>query len=198
MNFKKAYDLTIIREGGYSYHMRDLGGETWKGVSRRNWPQWEGWEIIDQSRKNAGRYFPACLYYDAELEILTHQFYRNQFWDALNLDQIPDAEISSEIFDTAVNQGIRQSARYLQQALNMLNSNELHYPELKVDGSIGPKTLDAYNQFMLTARMPSRTKERNIKVLLKALNGLQFMRYVEIITNNEAQEVFFYGWVQRT
>lgn len=198
MSFQQAYTSTIAHEGGYSNHMYDTGGETWKGISRANHPRWQGWKIIDEARLNAGRQFPACLLYDHELEILTKKFYLEEYWEPLSLSKIPDPEIASEVFDTAVNQGLRTSARYLQTALNMLNSNQAHYANLLVDGSIGSKTQAAYTAYMNTARMPSRSKERNIKVLLKALNGLQFQRYAEIVTRNETQEVFFYGWVQRT
>lgn len=197
-NFEKAYISTTAHEGGYSNHMRDAGGETWKGISRKNHPAWEGWKVVDDARKNAGRHFPACLGYDAELERLTRIFYFASYWQPLKLEAISDAEISAEVFDTAVNQGLRTSARYLQEALNTLNNNQQYYANLVVDGNIGPKTLQAYAAYMSTACMASRSKDRNIKVLLKVLNGLQFMRYYEIVQRNEAQEVFFYGWVQRT
>ena len=44
--FKKAYDKTMGHEGGYVHDPDDAGGETYKGISRRYHPGWEGWKVV--------------------------------------------------------------------------------------------------------------------------------------------------------
>lgn len=47
-DFKTAYDITSGLEGGYVNDTNDLGQETYKGISRRFWPHWDGWQHIDR------------------------------------------------------------------------------------------------------------------------------------------------------
>lgn len=112
--------------------------------------------------------------------------YWENYWsnDRLNLDMIDDYCIQLELFDTAVNMGVSTAAMMLQEALNLLNRNERNYLDLTVDGWIGETTLNAF-------------KKSNKDILEKVLNGLQFMRYVEIVRYNPEQEVFFNGWMKR-
>ena len=72
----------------------------------------------------------------------------------------------------------------LQESLNLLNRNERNFKDLAVDGVIGKNTILAYNKV-------------DKKILLKVLNGLQFMNYVRIVERNPSQEVFFNGWMRR-
>ena len=49
-DFKKALTETLRHEGGYVNDPKDPGGETYKGISRKNHPDWEGWNIIDEKK----------------------------------------------------------------------------------------------------------------------------------------------------
>lgn len=186
---------------GYSNDPRDRGGETWRGIARNRWPNWEGWMLIDEIKTNCGtslNLLRKALEMDDELEVKVRRFYKENFWDKLHIDSL-DNRISLEVYDTAVNQGKRIAVQYLQQALNMLNDNQRHYRDIETDGIIGPGTLKAYRAYMDTAaRIQGRSSELNIKVLLKALNGMQFERYKTIVADTPTQERFFYGWIQRT
>lgn len=198
MSFEIAYNNTMSHEGGYSRNMLDRGGETWKGISRNNWPKWKGWELIDQARESGGRNFPACLRFDAELEDLTRLFYCEKFWKPLNIEQIK-SDISLEIFDIAVNMGSKTAGRMFQQALNLL-SYLVAFPgfPLKEDGRIGNTTLQAWQAYEATHKLATRTEASNTVVMLAVLRGLKFCRYKEIIENAPTQKAFIYGWVQRT
>ena len=114
------------------------------------------------------------------------QIYYKHYWNTrrMNLDVISDPVIAKELFDTAVNMGVGTAAKMLQKALNLMNRNGRNYPDLLVDGVCGPVTLSAYNQV-------------DKAVLYKVLNGLQFMRYFEIVVTNPSQERFFNGWMKR-
>lgn len=112
--------------------------------------------------------------------------YHQDFWNTkkMNLDLLP-VEIAIELFDTGVNMGMKRARMMLQMALNLLNRVETHYDDLKIDGWIGSKTL----QVVYLVEQ---------KELLRVLNGLQFMRYFEIVKHNHSQERFFAGWIKRT
>jgi lysozyme family protein len=200
-NFETAYQETMKSEGGYSNNHSDKGGETWRGIARNMWPSWDGWKLVDEIALNCGgspAIFLKALAMDEELDAKVKSFYKVIFWDKLKLSLLPD-QVADEIFDTAVNQGPGSAVRYFQQALNMLNYNQAHYPDIEVDGAMGSNTLFAWAGYMATAtKVPGRNAELNIKVILKAMNGLQYERYKEIVNRETAQEVFFYGWIQRT
>lgn len=200
-NFNEAYRETIRSEGGYSNHPSDRGGETWRGIARNMWPQWDGWMLIDEIKANCGTSLHAlrtALEMDDELEVKVRSFYKTNFWDRLSIDGLSE-RVACEIFDTAVNQGRRTAVKYFQQALNMLNDNQRHYSDIDADGVIGVQTIKAYIAYMGTAeKIKGRTEDLNIKVLLKAMNGMQFERYKMIVADDATQEKFFYGWIQRT
>lgn len=200
-NFVYCYENTMKAEGDYSNNPTDRGGETWKGIARRRWPQWAGWKLVDEIRENTRgsfRKFVHALRCDDELETSVRGFYKLMYWEPLKLEEFDD-ETASEIFDTAVNQGSTAAVSYLQQALNLLNNNQRHYSDIAVDGKMGPVTLAAYKAFMLTAKtIEGRTEAQNIKILVKGLNGFQFETYRKIAQSDPEQEVFFYGWLQRT
>jgi len=161
-HFNSAFKKTIGHEGGYVNDETDRGGETKYGVTKRDYPQLD---IKNLTLKQAK-------------EIYKANYYHKSF------DKLSEA-IAIELFDTSVNMGALTARKMLQQALNLMNRNQLNYDDLIVDGLIGDKTLQAY-------------KKVNSRILLKVLNGLQFARYVYIAENDTTQERFFNGWITRT
>lgn len=178
-----AFEITAgNNEGGYSNNPKDRGGETYKGISRKNYPSWPGWKSIDESKKLNG--FPAILAHDEYLEQRIKDFYKGEFWHPLGLDNVVNQSIANELFDTAVNCGTGVAALFLQRSLNVANLNGKYYADLKVDGDIGPVTIKALN---------SHPKPKNI---LKLLNCLQGAKYISICEANPVQEVFLNGWIE--
>lgn len=194
--FKLAYEKTLSHEGYLSNDRHDRGGLTWKGIAENIWPDWHGWKIIraQMARGLSKRTLTEALLIDPKLKALEREFYKAHFWDKANLDFVTSQELAEEIFDTGVNQGMGTAVEYLQEALNFLNRNGEDYPDIAVDGGLGPKTLRTLLAF-LRNRTGGRTEEGNTRVLLKALNGLQFERYGEICRRDQTQERFFYGWI---
>lgn len=182
-DFNTAFGITMGHEGAWVDDKDDRGGETYRGIARNFWPKWEGWGIIDEKKHYTP--FPNNLKGNSELDNFVKQFYKREFWNTAHLDDVHDQDIANEIFDTAVNMGPKTARRMLQKALNLLNRNQKDYRDLTVDGVIGPETLGALNG------------NRRPKNVLKALNGLQFMRYVKIVKRNPDQEKFFNGWLNR-
>jgi lysozyme family protein len=196
--FTPAYNKTLDNEGLYSNDPRDRGGETWKGISRNMHPKWEGWAVVDEIKSNTGpRQLSKTLQEDEELNQMVRDFYELVYWHPLMLNRLSDQETANEIFDTAINQGITKAVLYFQEALNLLNNNQKHYSDINEDGHMGEATLKAYAAYRLTDVFPGRSSDRNIRTLLKVMNGLQFQRYVDICNANPTQEVYLWGWMNR-
>jgi lysozyme family protein len=180
MTFDIAYSKVLGHEGEYSNDTDDRGGETYKGISRKYWPVWNGWPIIDTLKSDVS--FPKNIKNDMRVQAYVKDFYRIEFWNKLLCDDMPD-EIKFELFDTAVNQGHKAAGEHLQNALNLLNVNGTKWPDLVVDGGIGQKTL-------AIARGCLYKKE-----LANTMNILQGAYYIELCKRDKSQEKFFRGWL---
>lgn len=182
--FETAYKRTAKIEGGYSDRAADRGGETYKGISRRANPGWNGWFLIDA--RKASPDFPKNLEDYQALQDCIPEFYRAEYWNRINGDLMNSQEIANELYDTAVNMGWITAGLFLQRSLNILNKKEGTYPNVPTDGIIGPKTLFILNDHKKPA------------AVLKTLNGFQFCYYKDIAEHDETQELNFYSWLERT
>lgn len=113
-DFKQALEKVLAHEGGYVNDPDDPGGETYKGIARKMWPQWKGWDIIDFERKNIN--FPKNLPLIQTLENRVEDFYKIHFWDKVQGDLINDKEVATCIFDFAVNAGISTALKLACEA----------------------------------------------------------------------------------
>lgn len=182
-SFEIAAPIVSGHEGTYANNPLDRGRETYCGISRKHFPKWSGWQIIDtyKSYKN----FPRVLDGDVTLQKLVRSFYKGNFWNKLNLDMVNDQAIANELYDTGVNMGTGMAAVFLQRVLNVTNRNEKDYKDLQVDGDVGPDTIAVLN------------KHKNPKMILKFLNCLQGTRYIDICEINPSQEIFMNSWASR-
>ena len=126
-DFEKAYQRTMGTEGGYANNPRDTGGETYKGISRDNWPRWSGWPIVDGVKNNLLRQplYGSPIYKNWVRELnrqlagspLLQQsvmsFYRSNFWGVLG--DITYQRVAEEVFDKRVNCG-DVACRWIQRA----------------------------------------------------------------------------------
>lgn len=193
--FNIALEELLGNEGLYSNDPKDKGGETYKGISRFYNPQWEGWVVIDRL-KALNKNFERILPLHERLNNMVEQFYLENYWNKLRCYDM-SFRVASEIFDAGVNIGRGKITRIFQQSLNLLNRDQLDYPDLVVDGIMGKKTLSAYDHYMLTSTKRTRNMSGNIEVLLKVINYFQLDTYMKIATSRPDQEVFFYGWVKQ-
>lgn len=182
-DFRYAIQKTLGHEGGYVHDPTDRGGETHRGISRKWFPNWKGWKIIDEAKKSGG--FPDILISNSELEKMVEEFYYQEFIQAINLNLINEGAIIHEVFDSAVNCGKKTAVRWLQEAFNLCNQNQKLGADLSIDGQLGPKTAEAINSF----------PRKRLKVLLGVLNLLQGERYLDICRKDKSQERFLHGWV---
>lgn len=137
-DFNKIYPTIVKYEGFYANDPSDPGGETYSGVARRYNPNWAGWIIIDNYKKNHGGYIPTnTKINDPQLDALVKAEAKRYFDNILGSQIISDsiATIAIQVYwGTA--QGIKQ---VVQQAAINLGAN------IAPDNVFGKETLKAIN-----------------------------------------------------
>ncbi len=188
MGFENALNHTLQFEGGYADHPADRGGETFRGISRRNWPDWPGWTLIDRLKARGAttpRLINAALAGNSAMERLVSDFYRENFWRPSGAAGGPP-RTTEKLFDTAVNVGFGGAVKILQRAVNAL---EPAWP-LVVDGATGPKTRAALAEALGRAGDAEGA-------LLREFCQEQEAHYRRIIQRDPGQKVFETGWLRR-
>lgn len=166
-------DGVIGREGHYSNHPSDRGGETMWGIT------------IGKARER-GYAGPMNQMPRSVAKLIYEQDYVKPFEGVLLISP----EIAEELIDTGVNMGVAIAALFLQQMLNGLNANQRYYKDIQEDGSVGEVTLRALRSYC-TAR-----GAEGVHVMLLGLNCLQGARYINLARRRSKNEDFLYGWLR--
>lgn len=165
MTLDDIINATVKAEGGYVNDPSDKGGETNYGIT------------VATARANG---YTGSM---RELPLQTAKdIYRNEYLVKPGFSTFPSA-IAAELFDTGVNMGPATATKFLQRAVNALQGSGL-----AVDGKMGPATRGA-----VVTYLNSRANAQDI--LLKALNCLQGVRYIELVEANASQRRFINGWL---
>lgn len=185
-HFDNAFNETMKMEGRgvLTNDAFDPGGETFSGISRVYWPEWEGWPLIDTWQKDKSKPFPG-----EQLDEMVRRFYRVNFWNRIQGDQLATISpwIAYEVFDSAVNVGVHQAVKFLQEGFNIARGQ--YFESLMVDGRLGPKTLKALKIYFDS--MPG-SPDNNEAILLNCCNGEQYIFYKE-----NPRHSYFRGWFRR-
>lgn len=147
MNFDEAFEKLIGHEGGYALDRRDPGGETKYGISRASYP---GEDIPGMTLERA------------------RAIYLRDYWGPAGCDAMP-AGARLQVFDTAVNSGVKAAIRMTQRAVGVTD-----------DGILGPHTLQAL-QSMPAPRFIAR------------FNGQRLAHFADLAT----WPAFGRGWARR-
>lgn len=168
-SIREIIDEIIRVEGGFVDHPNDPGGATKYGITEK--------VARAAGYKGDMRDLPVTTAYDIYYKdyVVKPGYHR--------LAEI-DPAVAAEVVDTGVNMGPGTAGKFLQRALNSLSGSGL-----AVDGAVGARTVNALADF-LRLRGPGGTK-----VLLKMLNSLQCVRYIELTESNAKNRTFIYGWV---
>jgi lysozyme family protein len=187
-DYKIALTELSIVEGKYANNIHDSGGETYRGVSRNNWPSWPGWAIVDRKRGDPN--FPDNLDSDKVLQSWVENFYQINFWNQVRGNDLPDQELANQLLNIAVNigNGIHRASLWLQQSLNMLNNRQLRWPDIDEDGAIGGVTLGTLNKAI---------KAGYIKEIMASVRIMQGNFYQQLVKNKLDQEIFYVSWLRR-
>lgn len=187
--FPAALRKTLEHEGVYGNDRKDPGGQTFRGISRVYWSDWDGWPLVDDwlANQTQGR----ATEPPTTLQEKVEEFYRRFFWNRIAGDELAviSQDIASEVFDTAVNLGVHDSVRILQIALNMQQQAMPTHPPLVVDGRMGPKTLGFLRLYL---SMQPGIRWKNEQILLNCLNGEQYLIY-----KANPRHTYFRGWFLR-
>ena len=148
-DFTKAYKITILgNEGGYNPGIGEK--ETYRGIDRGANPKWNGWQIIDEIKKvnpnlSTGK-MDVLLSQNIALQSNIEKFYKVNYWDIVNLDNVTDQQLANNLFDCSVNQGEGRARRFMQIACNyVIASQKSTIKPLVVDSQIAQATLLAFN-----------------------------------------------------
>ena len=176
-NFEIAYEKTLAAEGGYKLHTvkGDRGGMTFAGISRNNWPDWIGWQLIDAGETAGPR-----------IEASVKAFFKAYFWDKIYGDQIGFQGVADVIYDFAVNSGIIPAVKRVQKIVGASQ-----------DGILGPKTFAKLNAYV--------TDERAEELFIARYNLLRVFRFKDICLADERRKndkvesdlKFLCGWINR-
>lgn len=170
----KLIDDLIQREGEFSDRPSDKGGAT-------------RWGVTEAVARKAG--------YAGDMRALPRGFaealYMRKYVIEPGFNKVLEVSwpIGEEMVDTGVNMGASVPGPWLQRTLNALNQRGRLFPDLVVDGQLGPATIAA-----LKSVLRHRGAD-GAKVIARTLNCMQGARYLEITERNPQQEDFFYGWL---
>jgi lysozyme family protein len=167
MNLQTQITLLIQREGGFTDNPTDKGGPTNFGITEA-----------------AARAFGFKGAMQALPRDIAAQIYTQRFWMAPKFNLIADisSPIADELLDTGVNMGPGVASKFLQRALCVLGY------DVTQDGQLGPSSRAALQSFLI-----KRGKDGEA-TLLRMLNALQSVRYIELAEADPSQVVFEYGW----
>lgn len=173
--FQEELTHVLGLEKGYSDAKNDRGGATNFGVT----------EAVAREHGYQGDMKDYTL---ADASVVYQSI-----WNRLLLDPVANVTrlVASEVFDTAVNCGDGNAVMFLQRSLNALNRQGKDYPDIQVDGGMGPGTLNSLTRYMAVRQKLGET------VLLKALNSLQAEYYIRISEHRQEDEDFVFGWINQ-
>ncbi|QJQ93928.1 MULTISPECIES: glycoside hydrolase family 108 protein [Halomonadaceae] len=166
----------IDREGGYVDHPSDRGGPTNYGITQAVAREY-GYigHMRDLPRATAVRIYEA------------------RYWDSISLEAIApiSTALAEYLFDFGVHSGPGRSGRELQRNLNVLNNRGRDFPDLTVDGAVGPRTIGGLEAFH------RRRGASGVNVLAESINGIRISFCRDLAERDERQEDFVFGWFRR-
>lgn len=165
-------------EGGFVDHKDDPGGATNHGVTQA---EARACGFTGNMRDFTQAMADACL---------SDRYVHKPGFDGIVLRS---TALGEEVIDQGVNFGPHRPSCYLQTALNSLNEGGRIYADLKLDCSVGPATLKAFD--MLAAR---RGNDATCRVLLKLMDAQQGAEYLRLTQKvNPRLESFMFGWARQ-
>lgn len=175
--FDECFELILGIEGGYSDHPDDAGGKTNYGIT--------------EATLNGA--YKAGLVGHNDIKKLTVEeaktIYKTNYWDKNKCYVFPKP-LDFLIFDATVNLGPGGAGELLQKSINSIMKKDV----LKVDGIIGPATINTTNTFLTEYKS---TCTFPIDDLCKTFLLERVEKYNQIIKDKPSQKTFIHGWLNR-
>ena len=154
-NFNDAIVKTLAREGGAKFTdvPNDKGGATKYGISQTAYPNVDIRNLTEQQARD---------------------IYKRDYWDRVRGDDLTSQMIAENLFDTAVNMGVRTASRLTQIMLNIQPA----------DGIIGSGSLGVINQ-------------QNEKEFMVQFTLVKIGYYANLCNKDRTQSKFLLGWINR-
>ena len=124
---------SLVYEGGFVDNKFDTGGMTYMGVSRKNFPNWDGWKKIDAILKKR-RIKKGEIINDSALTECVMKFYEQNFFKKIigTLKITPETEpIIGLMLDYSIHSGNKAAIKKIQYCINKLNGLAAHYLEVR-------------------------------------------------------------------
>lgn len=172
-NFLAILPFTLRFEGGYANVNGDKGGETYRGISRKANPKWEGWAHLEKHKP----LMYGDIINDEQLKQAVRDLYYQKYFEPNKLHLFNNVLPALMCFDFAVHGGFSKSK--LQDLLNRKFGFNL-----VADGILGVKSLEAINSVD-----PVKLSHEILDLRKKHLDG--------IIQEDPTQEKFRRGWDSR-
>jgi len=155
-NFNDAIVKTLAREGGAKFTdvPSDKGGATKYGISQAAYPNLDIRNLTEQQARD---------------------IYKRDYWDRVGGDNIQSQLVAENIFDTAVNMGVRTASKLAQLCIDTTPA----------DGVLGKNSVDAINA-------------ADANQFLAAYTISKVARYADICNKDKSQTKFLLGWINRT
>lgn len=155
-NFNDAIVKTLAREGGATFTdaASDKGGATKYGISQKAYPSLDIRNLTEQQARD---------------------IYKRDYWDRTGGDTIKSQLVAENIFDTAVNMGVRTASKLAQLCIDFSPA----------DGVLGSNSVDAINA-------------ADEHQFLAAYTISKIARYAYICNQDKSQSKFLLGWINRT
>lgn len=163
--FNSLMPYSLNFEGGYSNHKHDKGGETKYGITKVFYDTYKA-KVPDISPTISGLTTNDAI-----------ALYKAQ-WDKYKLGRIRDKRVAFTLHDYMINSDAKGVIERLQEYLNTNGAN------LKPDGIVGDKTLNAINQ-------------SNPHDICKFLLSDRKEHYLDQAKKNKTQTGFINGWINR-
>ena len=173
LEFEEAFHLSVVKWEKFKLSTipGDTGGETFAGITRKWFPEWRGWSLLQDQDPSS-------------LASAVREFYL-EIWNKLRCGEMP-SPIARVVFDTRILQGPHPAGYVLQRGLNIANNEEKFWDDLVEDGWVGGKTIAEAKK--ATGYLTQRAVQAMVLARAAMVYGL--------IAKHPGNEKFF-GWVPR-
>ncbi|WP_047452532.1 glycosyl hydrolase 108 family protein [Alistipes sp. ZOR0009] len=169
--FKKSVLPFVLKvEKGYANVKGDSGGETYRGITRKSYPDWEGWTIIDRLKLRQGQVLP-------QLEDSVAKHYWEYNFALPDFDSLNSIKVALSLFDWRIHGGLSAGKvqTMLSQSFNLKTNGS---------GAFDRETIELINQ------IPE-------KQLLDAILNMRKSRIAAILKKDPSKSKFKKGWIRR-